>query len=231
MIAINGNEILIFAPIHNTGNKKDATGAFQPEARAFARKHDVPQQNIFLIDNRRSKTEMKNVVIAAIERAKVDHGTVPKMIAFFCHGMRESVQLGFNRRNVTELALSLAGVKDVRVVLYACSTAKGENAAQDMEAVGGDGGFADRLRDLLCQAGAVDCQVDAHSTAGHTTKNPYVRRFQGMGSPFGGVGGFFIASPANRSLWKQWKKQLRESELRYDFPFMTVAEIHGTLKA
>ena len=67
-----------------------------------------------------------------------------------------------------------------RVVLYACSTAKGENTAQDMEAVGGDGGFTDRLRDLLCQAGAVDYQVDAHSTAGHTMKNPYVRRFQGM---------------------------------------------------
>ena len=40
-MAIDGKRILVLAPKHNTGTKKDATGAFQPEAATFAKRNGV----------------------------------------------------------------------------------------------------------------------------------------------------------------------------------------------
>ena len=224
---VKGKNILVLAPKHNTGTKKDATGAFQPEAMAFAKRHRVPKSQVVWIDNHLSKPAMRKAVLSEIEKVKALSGGL-QSLAVFCHGWKTGIQFGFNLATVASLAEALADVKDVRVPLYACNTAKGANG-KNSEPVGGDGGFADRLRDALCEAGAVDCYVDAHTTAGHTTKNPYVRRFGGMGSPVGGVGGYFLASPTNKKLFAQWRKLLKDSNLRFDFPFMTVAEIHNTI--
>jgi hypothetical protein len=114
------------------------------------------------------------------------------------------------------------------VALYCCSTGAASSADAYAE-FGGDGGFADRLRDALCVAGGVHCTVDAHTTAGHTTMNPYVRRFEGRGSRVGGVGGFDLVSPKSGDLWRRWRRALRETSLRYRFPVMSVAEIHDWL--
>ena len=225
-MAIDGKKILVLAPLHNTGAKKDATGAFQPEALAFANRHEVPREQVIWIDNHLSKRAMRAAVLAEIEKAKKENGSLAAL-ACFCHGWKTGIQFGFDRSSVGWLAQALAGARDVRVALYACSTAQGEG--DDAAAVGGDGGFADLLRDTLCRAGAVDCQVDAHTTAGHTTKNPFVRRFQGMGSPLGGAGGFLIVSPSQKQLFAKWRRQLASTDLRYDFPFMTVAEIHSAI--
>jgi hypothetical protein len=223
-MAIDGKKILVLAPKHNTGTKKDATGAFQPEAAAFAKRNGVPKAQVVWIDNHLSKRAMRAAVLAEIEKVKKENGPLAA-IACFCHGWKTGIQFGFDKSTVGWLAQALAGARDVRVPLYACSTAQGADG-DDSTAVGGDGGFADLLRDALCQAGAVDCQVDAHTTAGHTSKNPFVRRFQGMGSPSGGAGGFFIVSPSQRQLFAKWRKLLASADLRYAFPFMTVAEIH-----
>jgi hypothetical protein len=209
---------LVFAPQFNTRGRRDATGAFQPEAEAFCRaRGGVP----FLVGNTLDAPAMRAQVYGQIDRAV---GPV-RTVACFCHGSGTGIQFGFNRRNAIDLALAIAKVStpDVRVALYCCNTAGGPG-------VGGDGGFADSLRDALCRAGAVQCQVDAHTTAGHTTRNPYARRFLGMGSAVGGVGGLWIVAPRS-TLWAKWRRALRDTSLRFDFPFLSIAEIHARLMA
>lgn len=222
---IAGHRVIVFAPEHNSGSKRDATGAFQPEARAFAARHGVPAEQVVLFDNHMAKKHIRENVLLNIGILEKP----PLTVAFFCHGWRTGVQCGFDLGTVADLAQALSGTRHIIVALYACSTAQGADGGEDAGMPGGDGGFADRLRDELCRAGAVDCQVDAHSTAGHTTRNPYVRRFQGMGSPYGGVGGYMVVSPAKKPLWNAWRTMLRDTGLRYDFPFMPVADIHRWL--
>lgn len=225
-MVIGGEKILVLAPLYNTGTKKDATGAFQPEALAFAKRHKVPRKHVAWIDNSLSNAAMRRAVLSVIERARSAHGDLLSL-ALCCHGWKTGIQFGFDRGTVGDLAASIYGAKDVRVVLYACGTAQGDSGGDDV--VGGDGGFADLLRDTLCRMGATGCQVDAHTTAGHTTKNPYVRRFQGMGSSTGGAGGFYIVRPSQKTLFSLWNKALKNTPLRYDFPFMTVSDIHAQI--
>jgi hypothetical protein len=231
MPQVDGKNVLVFAPQYNTAGKKaDATGAFQPEAQAFARHHGVPKNQVVYVDNTLSKREMRQTVLGVVAafRQGASGGKPPDAVAFFCHGQGKRIQFGFDTTNVADLAKAMTGIVAPRVALYACNTGKASDA-EALAAFGGDGGFADALRDALCQAGATECQVDAHTTAGHTTMNPNVRRFQGMGSPVGGVGGFYIVHPKQKNLWKKWRTVLRETNLRFDFPFMSVAEIHKAL--
>jgi hypothetical protein len=230
MPTVNGKDVLVFAPRHNSAGKKDATGAFQPEALAFARRHGVPRNQLVYVDNTLGNGDMRQIVLGAVAafRQGATDGRPPEALAFFCHGLGKRIQFGFDATNVAELATSLSGAGGPRVALYACNTGKASDA-EALEVFGGDGGFADALRDALCRAGAGACQVDAHTTAGHTTMNPNVRRFLGMGSPVGGVGGFYLVHVGQKELWRKWRTALRETDLRFDFPFMSVAEIHRTL--
>jgi hypothetical protein len=220
-MAIEGKRILALAPRWNSAGRKDATGAFQPEALAFAARHEVPRGNVVWIDNRLSRPAMREAVLAQVARVREEAGVV-EALALFCHGLTTRIQFGFGLADAGALAAALGGFPEVRVALYACNAARGAGA----DVAGGDGGFADRLRDALCETGAVDCQVDAHGTAGHTTWNPFVRRFQGMGSAAGGVGGFHVVSPSHKALFRKWRTALRTTPLRFDFPFLSVAEIH-----
>ncbi len=207
---------LTLAPMYNSPGKKDATGAFQPERAAFCN-CVAPMAYNYAIDNTESKNTMRAFVLRYI------HVDTPQLLAVFSHGWRTGIQFGFSLANVDELAVELArGCTSVRVALYCCSTGSGPG-------VGGDGGFADMLRDALCRAGAVDCQVDAHDRAGHTTKNPYVVRFMGQGSATGGQGGQWIVAPKSK-LWGRWVRALR-GDLRFRFPLMDVAAIHAELEA
>lgn len=212
--------ILAFAPLYNTKGRKDATGAFQPEARAFVTLHGG---TIVLVDNQKTPAEMRARIIEAITNAPivVNESVV---IAFFCHGSRNDIQFGFRKSNVAPLAKAIAR-KSIYVIvpLYACLA-----AGPATDAAGGDGGFADVLRDELCSHGAIWCRVDAHATAGHTTWNPYVRRFDGVGNAFGGCGGQYIVSPGSK-LWPKWRKALRETDLRFTFSRLSIAEIHKRL--
>jgi len=226
--------VLMFVPMYNTKGRKDATGAFQPEAEAFLKVLGAPydKANLLTIDNRRPAKDMARSVIDKLNAVKgIDE------VAFFCHGSTGGIQFGFNRRNVAELAAALASATaedDLTVALYCCLTG---GASDDRH--GGDGGFADLLRDELCKAGIVNCRVDAHTTAGHTTWNPFVRRFEGMGSPAGGAGGYFIVPPGSKS-WARWRKALRSDApflgrgglpARFAFPMLSTAEIHRSLGA
>ena len=207
---------LTIAPTFNTPGKKDATGAFQPERDAFVTcVNPLDWQSD--ADNHTTKSAMRAVVLADV------HAVAPTLLAVFGHGWRTGIQFGFSLPHVDELAAELArGCPFVRVALYCCSTGSGPG-------VGGDGGFADMLRDALCRAGAVHCQVDAHDRSGHTTKNPYVTRFMGQGSATGGQGGQWIVAPKS-ALWGRWVRALR-GDLRFRFPLMDVAAIHAKLEA
>jgi hypothetical protein len=146
------------------------------------------------------------------------HGA-PDHLAIFCHGWANGLQLVPMAR-VKDLAWALApkrpGPGPV-VTLYACSAADGPH-------LGGDGGFADTLRDALCEAGATTCCVDAHTTAGHTTRNPYVRRFVG---PTPATGGEYIVEPKS-PLWRPWVKAL-SGPMRWEFPALGVDVIRSKL--
>jgi len=223
---------LVFAPKYGSPPKKPRDYvSFQGWARGFLRYHGQPKSHLVIIDNHRKPSGMRKQVLDAIAAAPDLTGCAPPVVAFFCHGYRTRIQLGFNRRQVNVLARALFKKygPNVRVVLYACSAGNGPGHS-------GDRGFADELRDALCRAGATGCQVDAHVTAGRADANPFLRRFAGDGSCTGGTGGFYLV---NRTildergrkkinpLWPKWIAVLKKKggDMRWRFPFMSRDEI------
>jgi hypothetical protein len=231
-------KIISFAPIHNkpginpkTGKPwVDATHAFIPEAKAFMRHHAVPESHLHLVDNSKPAAWMKAFVLDTLAK-EVENGPIHG-VAFFCHGFKAGIQFGMRVPDVGGLTKIIAknSVHDVRVSFYCCDAGRDDDKERtdDMEEFGGDNGFADRVRDHLCMEGKVHCVVDAHTTAAHTTKNPHVRRFEGMGSPLGGIGGYYIVPRAKRALFARWSSALK-TNFRFSFPYWTTAEIHKHL--
>lgn len=160
-----------------------------------------------------------------------------KIVYFCCHGWSNGIQAGFQRGDLDLLCDKLAPIvaTDVTIALMACSTGDGD---LDTDQAGlrdggpaGDGGFADLLRDKLCQRGKVWCNVLGHTNPGHATRNPFVRRFAGEGSASGGTGGRYIV-PRSSPLWSRWVQALRGGSVnafRHRFIRMTDAEIHAEL--
>jgi len=221
---------IVLSPAHDSHGKKDVTYAFRPEAHRFATLHDCTHVEI---DNRGSMPARRKRVVEAIRGARYDAYATP-IVAIFCHGWRDGIQLGVRVRDVDELAAAIAEATASAatiVALYCCDTAQGvERGADTSAGPGGDGGFADELRDALCRAGVEWTVVDAHVTTGHTTRNPNLRRFGGEGSKTGGSGGGWIVRPRSR-LWKPWAAALRRTDMRLRFPVLTVPEIHAELTA
>lgn len=216
--------ILAFAPRWNT-TRADATGGFQLWGRRFLEHYS--EKGLVIIDNHLSPDKQMRRVLDVLD-AQAGKGAPGQVcVAFFCHGYRAGIQFGFKLRHLPKLARAIARLGDpaVKVPLYACDCGRDldPDRKDDLEAFGGDGGFADRLRDRLCEAGAIDCRVDAHTTAGRGDVNPNVRRFEGGGSTTGGTGGQYII-PIGDPLWPKWQKALRGGYW-YEFPFRTVGEI------
>ena len=202
---------------------------FAREAGLFSSFWGIPKENQYYLDppkTPKDKHDQASYIMSEImARKDVD------LIAFFCHGFPRKLQCGFDLLNTSELALACkySCVEDVKIVLYTCSAGDSPKNS-DIKGDGpGNGGFADSLRDSLCRDGSlVWCQVDAHVTAGHTTRNPYVRRFHGDGLPEGRSGGDWLIRPGTRH-WKEWKKQLK-GELRFAYPMMFRSEIAEALQ-
>ena len=236
MYTIEPSLTLVFAPMYNTGKKKDATGAFQPEAKRFCEYHGIDKENLILIDNKKPKYMQKAAVLDRI--ADEGPGSIDSLV-FFCHGFRSGFQFGFKLKDANDLA---ACVEDSTIdyefddvgpslIFYSCDMARDldRDRDDDTQEFGGDGGMADTIRDALCVHGMVNCRVVAHSTTGHTDKNPYAKFFDGQGSPIGGVGG---QMPVSRKspLWKSWVHNLRKSKtFRFAFPYMTIGDVHTWL--
>ena len=211
---------LVFAPKVGTKSKPRDFKSFQGWAAGFLRYWGLPSSRRIIIDNTKPSRVMRRQVIKSVGQAGCNAGT--GVVGLFCHGYTTRIQLGFNRATLDDLATALyvAYGADVRVVLYACSTGSGPGP-------GGDRGFADELRDALCRAGAVDCRVLAHSTAGRADANPFVRSFDGNGSKVGGKGGYPLVDRKD-PLWSRWVKELRK-DLRWKIGTMSMEEIHREL--
>jgi hypothetical protein len=211
------NDIVIFSDV-NTGKKKDATGAFIPEARLYSRAHEIPKHKQYPVTCtkvwkgiRRERTI--RAIMRASQEEKIDS------IAFFGHGWSSGIQFGFNRGHIKKLVQIFTEVcnPNLKIILYACLTGKGKGP-------GGDGGFADCLRDEMALQGLNEGWVDSHSTSGHTTFNPFVRRFL---ADYPKEGGAWIVEPGS-VLWRKWREQLK-TDLRFRFPFMSELEIKAEL--
>lgn len=208
----------------NSPNKKaDFRGAFDPEAKKFMALHSIPDECRLKVDLSKSEPAKKRQVLDFIANLKAK-GYQTNTIAMFCHGFTNRVELGFRIQNVSELVAALQSVKKpgeyAGFIFYCCSTGGGPGTD-------GDNGFADKLRDIMCQMGETDCVIEAHVTAGHTVTNPHKRRYMGMGSKVGGTGGIWIVGPTS-SLWSKWRKAL-QTDFRFQFHWMTIAQIHDYL--
>lgn len=231
--------ILIITGESDTPGKKDYTKAFKPSAEAFYKLAlSADRAHIVTFDNRLGFA--KRWPQLANRLTAVEPSGMVSSVAIFCHGWSDGIQAGLTRRNVKDFVKLLQAhfnlAPNLHVLLYCCST--GNDPEDDLsEAPGtvyeslsqnlGEGSFADTLRDELCKQGvAPDCRVVAHRTAGHTTENPHVIMFDGMGSAVGGVGGYMPVTPRNKKLWRTWVKFLKTS-FHFEFPYMSIDEIHA----
>lgn len=194
--------VLAIAPAHNTGAKKDATGAFQPEALAFAKMHAGRRM---LFDNTApAKARFANVIDYLTPHRNVE------CVAFFCHGLKTGLQIGATMRNVHALAATLRTCGVRSVALYACDAARDLDADQHDDLDDGDagaGGFASALSGAL-----PGVPVYAHPTTAHTTRNPHVRVFTGGGD------GAWLVEPGS-PWWRHWRAALQDdAALRLGFP-------------
>lgn len=220
---------IIFTPDRNTPGRHDHTGAFRPEARSFCKAHGIPFSAIHEIDTTLPEHERRASVFRAIDESRFDFRLEPlSMVAFFCHGLRGRLpQMGIRAWHTDELAsrlLAHSPAPDLTVVLYCCDVARDDDAdTADDRKDGPDGvdGFASRLRDSLVSAGLPSARVFGHATAGHTTRNPFLRVFEApVGSP-----GEWVVSPADRE-WKRWRAALK-GDLRLRFPTMALADVRA----
>lgn len=237
MMAAKTNMVVIYSNT-NTEGKRDATGAFIPEAKAFQKRHNIPDEHMFGVKCPGvAKAKRRQAALEGI-RAVGRTGKIDT-IAFFGHGWPKGIQFGFNRNNLIELVNTMAEIcqDDVNVILYACLAAENDERDTDYGNPGPatDGGFADMLRDEMVRQGMKSGWVDAHKTAGHTTWNPYVIRFlcsDVEDEEEGAMGGAWIVEPRSQ-FWKKWRTALKSAEgtLRYDFPFLSELEIKQQLQA
>lgn len=134
----------------NRDGKRDATGAFIPEGKAWAAAN---HGHIIAVDGEQAdKGAMRHEVIYALTDDRFQGCT---QIAFFCHGWRSGLQFGFHgRTGAACLAAAIQGcTEQATVILYACSA--GQWFAGELARNLGDG-----------------FQVWSHDARGHTTRNP-----------------------------------------------------------
>jgi hypothetical protein len=209
--------------MYNTKGRRDATGAFQPEAKRFLKYHKQSFDNLFLIDNKQTRAKMRKQVLKILRSL---HCSNP-CIAFFCHGYRLGIQFGFCVGHAGSLARAITKLNPVSVVFYSCDVARDRDRSRRddiTDTIGGDGGFADVVRDEFAAAGARwGMNVDGHTTPGHTTRNPFVRRFA-VESTDGGRGGYYIVSRKQKKLWSKWRQELK-TDFRFMYPILPTTAI------
>ena len=223
---------LAICPTHNAKGKRDVTGAFLPEARAFTELR-AAEGGVFAemhqFDNRAAKWRRRREVEGILDAAPypLTH------VAIFCHGYRRGLQTGHTTFSVSRLAAAIArnSTASASVALYACDTARdGDNQRNDdtKPGPGGEGGFADKLRDELLAHGMRGGHIDAHPVTAHTTKAPYVRRFY-VEPEAQDLGGDWLIAPGSAQ-WRVWRLKLRQDRrFRLSFPLMSTEAIRAAL--
>ena len=246
---IDGSKALVFFSSVDSKGKNDSSGAFEPEAKAFAKLHKIPKEQVIGIDcvNTKSVVRAKKVLDTIKYFAKV----LPEQcisLSFFGHGWNSGIQFGFNKaqESVGPLAkqISYLAAESIKVTFYACLTSENEVEDQERKNLGPatDGGFADRFRDRLVQEMQTPLHpltgwVDGHKTKGKACCNPFVVRFRldahskASTDLYDACGGAWVVEPGSES-WGRWVTSLSEESktgLRYRFPFMGELEIKQEL--
>lgn len=227
----DGGAVIAFAPIHDSPGKHDAKW-FQRKASEFV--EAAGGGTVVHFDNHARMLARAATVLGAIDE------TVPTIVccAFFCHGWSRGMQAGFDLRkaqgahpDTLAAALARRAGNGVMVPLYACSTAAeppGGTHSRSLDAPGGDGGFADQLRDACAKHGLTRVRIDAHDRLGDTVANPYVRRFEGDGTTAPGYGGQWIVQPSS-PLWPAWVAALK-GPLALHYPWLSTEAIRRELE-
>ena len=228
---VDPSRVLIFTPDRNH-TRRDYTGAFRPEAQKFAELHGLDDDQIIKLDISQPHTKVGEEVIRCVGEWK------PQVVVFFCHGYVGGIQLGIwsptyrratnaSKRIFGEFLDLMALYQNPSIVLYCCSTGDTPFGKPDTAPGAGDDSFADLVRDGLCERGARTNRVFAHVTAGHTTRNPHVKFFDGDYSPIGGTGASYLARPGTPA-FRKLAKALK-TDFRFRIPFMTTGRIHELL--
>ena len=198
----------------------DKAKEFDRESLAFRRFWNVANHWSLAVDDQANKSSKRAAVLGFLEKLGAEKSRWFDCVAVFCHGLRNSIQLGFDVDNVDDLGAAINKVVKPlgRVVLYCCSTAKGFDSDTDSKC------FARELQRSLI----VD--VYAHSTAGHTTRNPYTVKVHG----FHRQDAEYLVKPKSDQ-WKTWNSELhaldKSGDIRFMFPFMTSEQIDHWLES
>lgn len=226
---------MIFAAGTNSPNKRDAA-EFQAEADRFRRCHEL-MDPVHIFDNTKPVDARRAQTLEFLSEAEPDSLDT---VVFFSHGWPDGMQSGFTKTYVPQFAAALKRCcKPVAsLVLYCCSTAADGDKSDLNErkpGPGGDGGFADAVRDEAARVG-FSLVVYGHSVVGHTTENPYARVFV----PVESKGGTWVLGP-DSPLWAQWVRALKSTgrdgkfdatrTFRFRYPYMQMAEITAFLKS
>lgn len=214
---------IIIAPDRDHPDENDSQ-EFQGQARAFLSRHPGL---LCTFDNEAPMTVRASQVLADLDGLPPNSQSY---IATCCHGWRRGIQPGFDIRGKENpkgdgvlglaphfLADAIAKVAktdgSLIVPLYSCSTAEDPVS-----------GFAAVLHRLLNER-SVPNTLYAHTTAGHCTRNPFVKRWRD-----GEVS--WLVEP-HSAFWGHWVTQLHDlhGTLAYDYPFMTEAELTAALGA
>ena len=132
-------------------------------------------------------------------------------LAIFCHGYHSRLQIGMGLRDIAN-RVKHGGT----ISLYCCKTARSHNAegpqwTNDLHTIGT---IAEALSLM-----ATDCTVYAHTTSGHTARNPYkVMLRDGVAS--------WVIEPGTRAwpVWVKWLKAMRTTN-RFKLSFHPEREV------
>lgn len=202
----------VFAPLFNqppdTANPQgnDATGAFQPGATAFANfcnEQNEDSANLLLFNNHaQGGRAVFDQILHGLAVSPYQLDTV----AYFGHGIANMmVSASIGPGSIDEFADSLRANcgMNANIILYACSC-------------GAPGGFGEQLAAKLSDISAT---VYSHAMAGHSFRNPAVRRFPG---------GTRVCPEGMVAPWVRAFND-RQNDLWIRFAFMTEDEIRAEL--
>lgn len=211
-------KVLCIRPLHDSPGKRDVSKAFEPGARKLIDLADGGE--VLTFNNRLSYAHRRGQMrtkLAAFPSQTFDS------VAVFCHGWLRGIQAGFERPQAADLCGELRRLlrhTNPVVALFCCSTGD-DPQDRPLEAAGsGEGSFADALRDAFVVSGADGVKVFAHTTAGHTWRNPYAIVFDGPG-----MGGDEITAPGQPD-WRAWRAAVKDpkGDLGLRAPWMTREE-------
>lgn len=232
---LSEQKVLCFVPLHNAPNKHDVTGAFLPEAKKFVALA-AEGSKIVRFDNTQTFAKRRKEVLKALKDPEGEDFT---SVAFFCHGWANGIQAGFTRRTARKLAFaicyvvnkSLCNQATLVVPLYCCSTGQDTQDREDEASGTGKTSFAQKLASELGDDGCgyYDVRVVAHTTKGHTTRNPNVAIFDGEGRS-----GYLLQPDTSGKELKRWQRSWRKSlrgevaslaDLRFQFPYQVPSAV------